>query len=237
MSRPILFAAVAWLLLVPSLMAQDGPPLLRHRVTAARNTDLPTEVWLREALLSDAREGLLQEAHARALALAVADSSAEALYWVAALAALQAETAGTRAKIRLGQEAFAASGAALERDPLHAGAHHVMGRLHAGVLRLSGLTRWVAARLGLGDLLDQASWESASTHLRRAHELAPRHATYAFELGALLLSRGDTAAAVPLLEDVSARPAPDAWQQHLRVRACALLQDAGAQDSCASNPP
>ncbi|MCA9737723.1 MAG: hypothetical protein R3E98_00385 [Gemmatimonadota bacterium] len=233
MPRPTWIAAAAWLLLVPSLLAQDGPPLLRHRVTAARNADLPTEVWLREALLSDARDALLHEARVRAVALAAADSSAEALYWVAALAALQAETAGTRAKIRLGQEAFAASEAALERDPQHAGAHHVMGRLHAGVLRLSGLTRWVAGRLGLGGLLEQASWESASHHLRRAHELAPRQATYAFELGALLLSRGDTAAARPLLEDVIARPAPDGWQQHLRLRACALLQEA----SCAAPRP
>src|SRR3990172_2673314 len=52
-------------------------------------------------------------------------------YWLAVASGLLAEDEGGRAKIRLAEQAWDESGWILGGDSLHAGAHHLQGRLHA----------------------------------------------------------------------------------------------------------
>ncbi len=120
------------------------------------------------------REALLRQADSLAeLRIMAHPADADALYWTAVTAGLLAETAGTREKIRLGTRSMEFAEAALAADSTHGGAHHVLGRIHAGVKRLGWFTRLIGGRLGMGPLLEAASWGDAEFHLRRARTLEP----------------------------------------------------------------
>ena len=104
-------------------------------------------------------------------------------YWLAVTSGLLAEEEGGRTKIRLAEQAWDESTWVLTVDANHAGAHHLQGRLHAAVMRLNRVLRFLARTLLGGDALDQASWESAEYHLAMAVQLAPRDAVNHLELG------------------------------------------------------
>ncbi|HKK94431.1 MAG TPA: hypothetical protein VJ925_13435 [Longimicrobiales bacterium] len=127
--------------------------------------------------------------------VASSPEDADAHYWLAVSLGLETEYSGPFAKLTTGKECYEATARALELDPDHAGAHELLGRIHAGVMRLPWLVRKLGASLGMNDALGQASWDTAESHLRRAAELdrdaiAPRLA-----LGKLLdeLERPDQA--------------------------------------------
>lgn len=127
--------------------------------------------------------------------VAASPDDADAHYWLAVSLGLETEYSGPLSKLTIGKECYEATARALELDPDHAGAHELLGRIHAGVMRLPWLVRKLGASLGMNDALGQASWDTAESHLRRAAELdrgaiAPRLA-----LGKLLeeLERPDQA--------------------------------------------
>jgi len=127
--------------------------------------------------------------------VASSPEDADAHYWLAVSLGLETEYSGPFAKLTTGKECYEATARALDIDPDHAGAHELLGRIHAGVMRLPWLVRKLGASLGMNDALGQASWDTAESHLRRAAELdrdaiAPRLA-----LGKLLdeLDRPDQA--------------------------------------------
>jgi tetratricopeptide (TPR) repeat protein len=104
-------------------------------------------------------------------------------YWLAVTSGLLAEEEGGRTKIRLAEQAWDESSWVLLVDADHAGAHHLQGRLHAAVMRLNRVLRFLARSLLGGDALSQASWESAEYHLVRAAELAPGDPVNHLEVG------------------------------------------------------
>lgn len=202
--------------------------------------DPPPSELITQALVqpsTEARELLLLRADASADALVARDpTSAEALYWKAATAGLLAETAGTREKIELGKRAMAWAEEALARDSTHAGAHHVLGRIHAGVKKLGWFTRLVGRRLGMGPLLDAATWNAAEYHLRRARELEPDNLTFRLEYAVALRDMGRGNDAATELAEVLRRPAGAPLEVALHERACrmlARLREDGCPDSAA----
>ncbi len=122
-------------------------------------------------------------------AFALAPANPEATYWLAASLGLLADQQGGRTKISLAREAHRCATLTLELDPRHGGAHHIVGRLHAGAKRLGWATRMIARGLGLGAVLNEASWESAEHHLRTAIEEDPGPLVHTYELARLLLER------------------------------------------------
>jgi tetratricopeptide (TPR) repeat protein len=133
----------------------------------------------RAQLLGEAEEGVQR-------ALELRPEGVEALYLRAALLGARIERESGATKIRMAQEVGELASRILATDSLHAGAHHLLGRLHAGVMRLGGVTRFLARRLIGGDLLDTASWPSARLHLERAAILAPDEGLHHLELGIAL---------------------------------------------------
>jgi len=79
----------------------------------------------------------------------------------------------------------------LEIEPSHPGAHHVVGRLNAGVMRMSRLDRFLARTLLGGDVLDQASWSLAREHLETAEAHDPCVPDHHYELARLYLDRDE----------------------------------------------
>lgn len=80
--------------------------------------------------------------------------------------------------------------AILAIDPDHAGARHMLGRLHAGVLRLNRVTRWVATNLLGGDELKRATWQAAEEHMSFAERRAPNVSDHHLQLALLYRDTG-----------------------------------------------
>jgi hypothetical protein len=105
---------------------------------------------------------------------------------------LLASVMGARSEVNTGRAKLEWAGAMevearhiLERDPGHPGAHHLTGRLHAAVRRMSGFKRFLARTLFGGDVLEGGSWETARTHLEVAESADPCVPDHHYELARL----------------------------------------------------
>lgn len=113
-----------------------------------------------------------------------------ARYWVAAAAGRRADRDDPVYSAKLALEAYELVTGILAEDSSHAGAHHVLGMLHAEVLRAPALVRMVAGRILRMDLARHASPREAERHLRRATELEPETLLYVADLAAFYRDRG-----------------------------------------------
>lgn len=180
-------------------------------------------------VLGDTRDERLMhlrasEEAARA-AVALEPARADAHYWLAAALGMQADEEGGLTKISKAREAYRVAVGTLELDPDHAGAHHIVGRLHVGARRLGWADRLIARGLGLGEILDQASWESAERHLRLAVEGDPRALLHRVDLAKLLARRSRPDEARVILTEVASREPRHALEAHHRELAVRLLED------------
>lgn len=183
-------------------------------------------------LLDETREAreswLLRAEEAARAAVAIDSTHVDARYWLAASLGLHADVAGGRSKISLAREAHGHATRTLELDSLHAGANHIVGRLHAGARRLSWLNRLIARSLGLGEILSEASWESAERHMRIAVEQDPTQLVHLHDLGRLLLQqRIDVEEGRAILLDVAARTPRHGLDAHYIRRAQEALAELG----------
>ncbi len=150
---------------------------------------------------------------------------ADGRYWLAVVSALLAEDSGGGDRLLLAQQAWEESTAVLHADSLHAGAHHVQGRLHAAVMRMNPVKRFLAQKILGADLLGRARWEHAEHHLRRAAELAPHETVHHLELGVLYQDLGrEDEARTALLDAAGTEPRRVADHVYL-ARARALLEE------------
>lgn len=192
---------------------------------------------VRRALLAgdEQRERAANEAHAWShYFVSARPEAADAWRWRAVTGGLLAELSGPGDKVRLGRMAYDSALRALELAPEHAGAHHVLGRLYAGVAELGWMTRFFAARMGMGELVDAASWEDAEHHLRRAVDLDATDPVYRFDLALLLVGRERVEEALPYLRGVVAGRPDDAHERRQRDRARDLLIELGEPAAGAS---
>jgi len=151
----------------------------------------------------------------------------EARWWRIAAMGLRVDEESHRGQIALAREIHQEARWILEREPGHAGAHHAMGRLHAGVLRVHPVARFLVLRLVGEEELRGASWEGAAEHLRQAVTREPCLLTHRFELVRVLLdagrteeARGELATMLSLrdrapLDPVVRRRALELWTEHI----------------------
>ena len=179
-------------------------------------------------------EAPVRDAHIeRALILARqlvndAPDAADAHYWLGVALGLRTEYSGAFSKLTSGKACYEATARALELDPDHAGAHELLGRIHAGVMRLPWLVRKLGGSLGMNEALDQASWDSAEEHFVRSTELDPRAISPRLELGKLLADRERPDEARAWLER-ALKIAPDGeLDAPMQEEASALLGGSGA---------
>jgi tetratricopeptide (TPR) repeat protein len=105
------------------------------------------------------------------------------LFVLAAVRGAEASLESGASQVRAAEAAFRHSRRVLELDPGHAGAAYVLGRLNAGVMRTSRITRFLASRLLGGDALGDASWDEARRLLEIAVAATPCDPEYRYELG------------------------------------------------------
>jgi hypothetical protein len=170
-----------------ALLADHPDSVALHLVVAREATALGVLGATKEERIA----WLVRGQEAASAALALDSASAEVSYWLAATLGLHADEEGGRTKISLARQAYARTQRTLELDSLHAGANHVMGRLHAGARKLGWLNRMIARTLGFGEILNDATWQGAERHMRIAAERDPDQLVNLYELGRLLAEYSD----------------------------------------------
>ena len=146
----------------------------------------------------------------------------ESQYLFAVAVGQRLELSGTREKIQLGAITRSAAERALELDPEHAGAHHVLGRLNAATMRMGRVARFVARRLLGASALANVSWEAAEFHFAQALAIEPRNPRHSMELGILLADTGRREEAVSTLKYSIVQP-PQTLADSLAVQRAARV--------------
>ena len=170
--------------------------------------DVPDTVWIlmENAVASedeDRMKRLLVEAEGHARDAVVGhDDNVGRRFALAAVLGMRADREGGRTKVRAAAALHEELQVVLELDPDHAQAHYMMGRLHAGVRRMNGITRWLATNLLGGATLKQASWEEAERHLSFAEDRAPEVPDHHLQLARVYRDTGRPELALPELDHV-----------------------------------
>ena len=116
-------------------------------------------------------------------------TGADGHFAVAAAVGLASLTKGKKERIRRAQVVRDEALRALELNPRHDGAYHILGRWNAEIMRLSGFSRFFARSfLGAG-VFKQASWEEAIANLQRAVQLDPGRIYHRLELAEVYADR------------------------------------------------
>ena len=111
-------------------------------------------------------------------------------YALAVVLGLRADHEGGASKVKAASRMYDQLERILALSPDHVGAHHLLGRLQAGVMRMDRVTRWIATRLLGGGRLRGASWDEAERNLTFAVRAAPSIPDYHFELAHLYEDTG-----------------------------------------------
>lgn len=158
-------------------------------------------------------------------AVAANPNDAEGHFELARAIGRNAQTMGTRDKIKYAGEVREQALAALKISPNHAGAKHVMGEWNAEVMRLSGLSRMIAKNFLGGKVFGEASWDNAQKYLEEAVALDPNRITHRLDLGAVYADRDQKAKAIEQYEWIGRAPATDYNDSHYKAEAAARLKD------------
>ena len=91
-------------------------------------------------------------------------------------------TMGKRERVRRAAEIRSEALRAIEIDPRHDGAYHVLGRWNAEIMRLSGIQRFFAKSFLGGAVFNQASWDNAFMYMGKAIEFRPDYIYHHLDL-------------------------------------------------------
>jgi tetratricopeptide (TPR) repeat protein len=144
--------------------------------------------------------------------------------WLAIALGRRALEEGPRNRVQMAEEIRSAAHAILAMDPDNPGGLHVLGRWNAEIMRLSGVSRFMARRLLGGESFDEASWDEAQSLLERATALAPERLIHHFDLARIYLDRDDRERARSALREVMERPAIDPVDPLLKQQAMELIR-------------
>lgn len=171
------------------------------------NAQVEVAKQLRDDGQRELRDSLYTVARLYAEAAVRADSLDAEGHFVVSLALGQlSRTRGGKERVRFAEIIFNEATRAIELDPEHDGAHHVLGAWHAEVKRLSGISKFFAKTLFGAAFLDQATWEAAVHHLERSVALRPEYLFHRLELAEVYLDLDRPKDARPQLEAVLSLP-------------------------------
>jgi tetratricopeptide (TPR) repeat protein len=149
---------------------------------------------------------------------------ADGHFAVAAAGGLASLTKGRKERIRRARVVRDEARKALELDPRHDGAYHILGRWNAEIMRLSGFSRFFARSfLGAG-IFKQASWEEAIADLQHAVQLDPGRIYHRLELAEVYADRKQWDDARGELARLEALPDREILDSLYRARAAELAR-------------
>jgi tetratricopeptide (TPR) repeat protein len=136
----------------------------------------------------------------------------------------EALSVSARERTKYALEVRKAALEALERDSLHAGALHVMGRWNAEVMRLNGITRMIARTFMGGKVFGEASWDEAKRLLELANKVEPDRTVHRLALGQVYRDTGERAKARAQFEAAIKAPLFDYNDEAYKREAAQELQ-------------
>lgn len=155
---------------------------------------------------------------------AVASDSmgADGHFALAAAVGKVALTLGQDARIRragiIRQEALRA----IELNPKHDGAYHIMGRWNAEIMRISGISRFFARNFLGARIFKDASWKAAIANMEKAVALDPGRIYHHLELAEIYADRKRVADAETQLHAVQSLPARELMDSAYKRQAAGL---------------
>jgi tetratricopeptide (TPR) repeat protein len=177
-----------------------------------------------DSVKSAERDSLYAQAERYARAAVEANpDGADGHYILAAAIGRASLTKSKKERVRRAAEIRSEALRALELNPAHDKAYHVMGRWHAEIMRLSGLERFFAKTFLGGKIFGEASWDGAIRNLERATELAPEVIYHHLVLAEVLRDRQRYAEARIHLQQVLDLPLYDVMDPQYKRDAERLL--------------
>jgi len=153
-----------------------------------------------------------------------ADSTqADGHYAVAMVLGRLSRTKGSKERVKYAKIIYDEATRAVQINPNHNFAHHVLGAWNAEVERLSGFQRFFAKALFGGGFMSKANWDDAVTHLERAVAIRPDWIYHRLELAQIYTDVGAYTKAREQLMAIPALPTQDVLDPQYRREAADLL--------------
>jgi len=194
---------------------------------------VPDTVWLLvEASAKvvdddDRMRALLEDAEVQARRSVEENDNVALRFMLAVVLGMRANREGGRTRVLKASDLHKELEVILERAPDHAGAHHLIGRLHAGIRRLNRVSRWIATNLMGGGVLKKASWELAEQNLLFAEQRAPEVSDYHLQLANLYRDTDRHELALREVEHVMALRPTSAMEEAVQDEALELRDELG----------
>lgn len=178
-----------------------------------------------DSVRSPRRDSLYAEAESYARKATEANpEDAEGHFVLSAAVGRASLTKSKRERVRRAAEIRVEALRAVELNPNHDGAYHVLGRWNAEIMRLSAIQRFFAKNLLGGSVFNQASWDRAIDYLEKSVTLAPTNMYHHLDLAQVYLDRKRYRDARRHLEQVMALPVVDVMDPRYQEDAALLLQ-------------
>jgi tetratricopeptide (TPR) repeat protein len=176
-----------------------------------------------DSIKSPERDSLYAQAEGYARRAVAADSTgADGHFALAAAIGRASLTMGKKDRIRRAVVIRDEATRAIELNPRHDGAYHILGRWNAEIMRLSGFSRFFAKSfLGAG-IFKEASWDAAISNMEKAVELDPGRLYHRLELAEILVDRKRYAEARAQLDQLAALSDREIMDSVYRRKAAAL---------------
>lgn len=179
-----------------------------------------------DRIKSPERDSLYARAERLARRAVAADSmGADGHFALAAAVGRASLSMGKKERIRRARVIRDEALRAIELNPRHDGAYHILGRWNAEIMRLSGLSRFFAKRLLGAGIFGEASWDAAVSNMERAVELDPARLYHRLELAEIYVDRKRYADARTQLTDLAELPDREMMDSVYRREATALAKE------------
>ncbi len=155
-------------------------------------------------------------------AVEVRPGDAEGHFALARALGRTAQTLGSRERVKYAGDVRTQAMEALRLDPKHPGALHVMGMWNAEIMRLSGVTRFMAKNFLGGKVFDSASWNDAQRYLEQAVAAEPNRLVHRIDLAEVYADRKNAATAREQVECILKAPVTEVNDAKYKRQAEAL---------------
>jgi tetratricopeptide (TPR) repeat protein len=118
-------------------------------------------------------------------------ADAEGHFHLARALGRKALSLGKRDQVKYAGDVRTQALEALKLNPKHPGALHVMGMWNYNVMRLSGMTRFMAKTFLGGKVFDSANWDDAQRYMEESVAADPGRIVHHLDLARVYASRGD----------------------------------------------
>ena len=133
-------------------------------------------------------------------------------------------TMGTKDRVRLAGDIRAHALEALKLNPSHPGALHVMGMWNAEIMRLNGVSRFMAKNFLGGAIFGSANWTDAVKYMEKSRDSEPARIVHRLDLARIYADVGNTVNAKAEYQNVISMTATDYNDRYYKAEAAAEMK-------------